>query len=799
MNRLLTLTLIGLAGLLASCGSSVTSSTQPDTNAIYTLVVSPIQFTLNSGDWSTVTATAFVSVQNGTASSVRPQPTIQFSSSDSRVTISPAGEVCAGQWDTRYLTCTPTVFPPGSANAGQLDIPTGYVTITAHDASHNTLGTSLVSIHERAASITLSAPNWGTRTCISQNPSATTNPPAANTLNQVQYVAQAVNAAGKDISGQIYANDYTWSVADSTVASASLYGYVIARNPGVTSVFAKLNGTVSAPLTFVTCPPASITLVSSPFTNQTPILSSATTDDLQLDLGGTEYMTAEILDTNGQPIATSSVKTVTSDTLSLGLSTVLPLTSKLSTNTAGHSSLMVACEPSTCNASVADFVLPTGATVTGQKAGFGYPIYSNTIGVTIAGNTGSTVLVTGTVSSADGVTPVHRLLAYDSASMAITHTVEIANTPNSLVISPNGAKAYIGDACPTSISCDGLVVVDLSSYQSTIQNFPVSGGISTDVVTGKVLAVSPDSRYVMVSDGTWLFMIDTTGSKVAVRYPIKDVNAATFAADGSNIWISSPQGVYTYYADAFVLTNPSTGVKALAWMPDGQSFFASGDQLFSYSTCAQQQLSAPTLAGSASGPINLDSTVMQTSASASAETYVFGLAPTASGAQWITYPVTTSAQAVAPVQSVPATSVGNVCLSTVNVHPPAVAASTLGCTAKQISFAPTLASSTSATPLPREFVTGVDSSCTPSGIHGYDVSSNTEIVIPTQYPKANAVIPLSGGVLSDGSELYFGSYDTTNGALLHRIGLTTNIANAVEDIAPVTVELVPSFVAVVPK
>ena len=71
--------------------------------------------------------------------------------------------------------------------------------------------------------------------------------------------------------------------------------------------------------------------------------------------------------------------------------------------------------------------------------------------------------------------------------------------------------------------------------------------------------------------------------------------------------------MYTFQADTFVpisSLNPpdaglSTNVKALAWMQDGQSYFASGDQLINYSTCDDQN--PKTLAGT---PINLDATAI---------------------------------------------------------------------------------------------------------------------------------------------------------------------------------------------
>jgi hypothetical protein len=198
MNRLFTLILIGLAGLLmASCGSSVSSTTQPAVHDIYSMVLTPTQFTLNSGDYSAITATVDLSYENSAPKAVSPQPTIKFYSSDQRVTISPAGLVCAGVWDSRYLTCTPTAT-----------LPTGFVTISAYAASRNVTQTALVSIHERAATITLNG------LATSPNPSAwpgstrpwPTNPKNASQLascvsqnNQVKYVAQPMDGSGNPI------------------------------------------------------------------------------------------------------------------------------------------------------------------------------------------------------------------------------------------------------------------------------------------------------------------------------------------------------------------------------------------------------------------------------------------------------------------------------------------------------------------------------------------------------------------------------------------------------------------------
>src|SRR5208337_95110 len=69
------------------------------------------------------------------------------------------------QWDSRFLTCTATVVPPidpatglPNPNAGQPNLPTGYVIITAYNANRNVKGTTQLSVHVRAARITLSSP-----------------------------------------------------------------------------------------------------------------------------------------------------------------------------------------------------------------------------------------------------------------------------------------------------------------------------------------------------------------------------------------------------------------------------------------------------------------------------------------------------------------------------------------------------------------------------------------------------------------------------------------------------------------
>jgi hypothetical protein len=600
----------------------------------------------------------------------------------------------------------------------------------------------------------------------------------------------------------VYNTDYVWTSSNSNVAQVSATGNVIALNPGVTNIVASLDGTSTTPLAFVTCPPTSIALYTSVYTGTTPAEPFSTADldpPNALSKDSYEYVTATLTDTNGLPLHISPLTDITSDPLLGSFTPFLPLTTTLEALSPGRFTMMASCGPPTCNPTAgSSFLTPAGLPVNSQALGFGYPVYSNVIGVTVQGTSISRVLVT---NSDQAPTAREDLLVYDSDSMTLIAVGALPTLPNSLVVAPNGTTAYLG----SNNSQIGLMVVELNTSYTPLPpgTYPIAGGSSTQYVTGKVLGVSPDNRYVLVSDvaNGLVFLIDTTGTKQAVQYNIPNITSVVFAPDGSNIWIganpplSDPtaySGVYVYQADTFVPissqtpvdTGLSTHVNSLAWTPDGQSYFASGDQLVNYSTC--NNTNPQTVPGNSTStvPQGLSTTAL------SGVPHLLGLHDTT----WFDYSVTSSSQV--PINTYttvtpplpPAGAIGNVCLSTVTVNAPVTSTFTpaLPFTAQQITFSPTLE---------EEFVTGVNptGAVPESVIYGYDAVTQTQITLTATIP----IVPLSGGVLNDGRYLYVGSYDGANG-ILHRFDLSTHSEDTSVLVQYDGAVVAPSFVAVVP-
>jgi hypothetical protein len=244
-------------------------------------------------------------------------------------------------------------------------------------------------------------------------------------------------------------------------------------------------------------------------------------------------------------------------------------------STPGGAGLIAACIPPGCG------------------AGLDLAIYSNVFSVTVTGTSPATmVYATSSFQAAGSATllPIDTSKTPPTAGTAIT----LPGTPNSLVFAPNGTKAYLGTSA-------GLAVLDTTVTPNTVTLL--------DPTVGKVLAVSPDSTTIIVSNaGTdpatgqpiepvgpnQRLVIFHVNNNTVQRFVLPGAVAAAFTGDGFKAFIAAdcshnaspatpcPGGnayVFSPFLSLQTITLPTPGgnnvdVAALASGPLG--YFANG-------------------------------------------------------------------------------------------------------------------------------------------------------------------------------------------------------------------------------
>src|SRR5438045_5648765 len=117
-SAIVTVLLLLISGILAGCGGGSSKVN----NTVTSVVLSPTSFSLNSGDVVQLSATAQNSANTAVAAN------ITYASSNSAVvTVSNAGLICAGVWDslTTPINCT------GLNGGGNPVSGTATITVTA--------------------------------------------------------------------------------------------------------------------------------------------------------------------------------------------------------------------------------------------------------------------------------------------------------------------------------------------------------------------------------------------------------------------------------------------------------------------------------------------------------------------------------------------------------------------------------------------------------------------------------------------------------------------------------------------
>ncbi|HET9791324.1 MAG TPA: Ig-like domain-containing protein [Candidatus Angelobacter sp.] len=526
------------AAVLAGCGGGSSSSK----NTV-------VQVTLNPGTLSMVAgqvAGTSVSAQNSTNTAIA--STFTYNTSNPKlVTVSPAGLVCAGVWDSTFVVCN-----GNDASGNQVS---GIATITA-TAAGVTSAPVTISVHPTVTSIVL------TKVPPVSTPPA---PPACLSNGQTfQFEAQAFHNA-TDITSQI--GQFSWLTTDATVVTVDSNGMATARGPGAAHIIASV-GNVSSGATspnFLTCLPVRIILHVSGDPAGQP------TETATLNLNETKVIQADMIDSNGVPVLGApvtvisnnpAVATVGGPTGSTTLTGVSP----------GGAGILAVCAPPTCGNGIVQ------------------PVYSDLFSVTVNGTSPATTVYVGSSAiPAAGTSPVLIPIDTSKTPPAAGTAITLPGAPISMKFVPNGTRAFV-------TTTSGLISLDTIANTITL--------LASDPV-GKILAVSPDGSKVIVSNVIFnanvsfqrLWVFDQAAGTLAT-FILPGAVTAAFDHDGFRAYIGADNGnVYIYSPfqteRTLTLTGAFTDAAPLASGPF--TFLANSNGLNVISTCDNAVLpNAPT-------------------------------------------------------------------------------------------------------------------------------------------------------------------------------------------------------------
>jgi trimeric autotransporter adhesin len=477
--------------------------------------------------------------------------TFSFQSSNPAVlTIATNGAVCAGTWNSLTV---PQVCTPG---------PTGVAQLTA-----TTQGVSsppvTVYVHQHITRVTISkVPNQPatlSTACFSKGaPSGPEsalyqafafNGTADITSSVGPFSWQAVLLGGQTTSAVALSSPPTGAPLNQEIATAN--------TPGISLFFTSASGTHSLPLQFETCPVQSISIkaLGNPATSfvvntgTSTALNATVTDSLGMTLVGV-------------PLTWSSTNPI-SVSASGATSTTYGSVGTASGSAIGAGAVIASCTPPACNGGIS----PSLPIYPREAISFTVRSTSNPTSPT-AYVTSTGCGTTTTAACTPTIVPISRTSS--TTPFAAGNPVSIPFAPNSILFDDRGSLAYLG--------------VDSSAFGTkTLATFTGSSASLATNIAGKVLAISPDTTSVIVSNTAdvpnQVFVCSNcsgSGRSVA-SFLITGATAAAFSPDSLKAYIVAGNNLYVYSkADplrTIPLTAPATDV---AFFPEGAFGYLAG-------------------------------------------------------------------------------------------------------------------------------------------------------------------------------------------------------------------------------
>jgi len=565
---------------LAACGGSKPPGASPF----------PAKITLNPATsasmqlGSTLVFTA--SAQNGSNTNI--SPTFTYTSSNPGVVdISPAGSACAGSWNAPYYNvCTPAGGGTAQITASALGATSPPTLVFVHPPIDN-IQVSLVP------PVNSPPPACPGQTALPAACNINFNANAANycvSQNQVQTLQATAYSQGVDITASV--GPFTWNQANlnvvtitpivssantSSINVPTNQATVVSNTPGQTEVVASASGVASQPYVAATCPVQCIALQLG--TNGSQNIG---TNSFITNKGTSETITATAVDVQGcivpKPPLTwtsSSPAAITAGSATTACSAGTTCT--IATPQPGAAAITASCTPPTCNIG---FPLnpagyPTGSLYIPQ------PVYPVTA---ISGLvTGATTPASVLASSQDCYSNSQCAVAlYDIATNTNVagSPTSLPTPPNSVMFDPAGDKAYAGSQYGALLITSANIG---SSSTSPFTALPASG-TPLGLVTGKVIAVSPNGALAVFSDTVstpnQVYVVNASStSATTTALNINSATTAAFSPDNSKAFILGDGGntLYVYSTlqalQAYPLTAPAD---AIAFSSSGAFVFIAG-------------------------------------------------------------------------------------------------------------------------------------------------------------------------------------------------------------------------------
>ena len=523
-----------LAGLAAGCGGG--SSPNPANNVAQVTVI-PASASLVAGDVLSLLSSAVNS------SGVTVQAPITYSSSNTKVaTVSPAGLVCGGVWDSTFVICN------GTDASGNPVSGSATITATAQGVSS---GPVTVAVHPSVTAVSVDpGPATG---CFSNDQTH-------------QFKAHAFHN-GVEITNLV--GDFFWSVSDTTVASIDANGLATARLGGLTQVVATIGSTTSPSTSFRSCLPVDIILhIAGDPANKFNFSATLNTTDTK-----TVTVQVDTIDENG--VATPAV--------ALPIFSNNPIVAPVGGTTVtgqspGAAGLQAVCAPPNCG------------------NGLNTPLYSNVFNVTVSGTSPNTTTVYAASFFPPPTGSIMPVVPIDISKSPPTVGAQIAlpGVPNSMVFDRLGARAFLGTNA-------GLVALETASNRANLVSATALGKVlavspdgfkvivsngAKDPATGNVIETNTANQRVWVVD---------VNANTITAFVAPGAVAATFDEDGFRAYIVADNGNFyvfspfrTFKTSTLIGGGASTDATTLASGPFTYVANAAGLEVLSTCNALQQ-------------------------------------------------------------------------------------------------------------------------------------------------------------------------------------------------------------------